>query len=572
MKIIHLINRLAWTTLMCWSVLIAPTRIAAIEAEQSELPSEQKDLQDIVRVGGNVVVGSNETCKDLVVVLGSVTMDGTAQKDVVVVLGNLTINGEAEGDVVNILGTTKVGPNAKIKGDLVTVMGSQSIHPTAQIQGDRVNVSPGAVVPNFDSIGDYFHQGIGRARPLAPGLGWTWILSGIGLLFYVLLALVFPRPVATCARVLETRPVASLVTGLLAFVFAGPLMLLLVISFLGILVIPFILCAMVLLLIFGKAAIYQLTGLQIGRQAKVEALQHPLLALIMGFVIFCLLAMIPILGFLVWGILIPLGLGCALLALFGGLKREPAVEKPTPFPPAPMPPYHDAQEQNAPAPAPAPATSTLNAVIEPVIPPLTTTPPTATTPSATSEPGVTPLTPPSSSVAAVPHVISDQGIPPLTSPPVPPKAPTSSTVPPFAGPPVAPDVSHLEMAALPRATLLQRAGAIALDFILMAIILEYLHVHHGWLLIWLAYHIAMWTWKSTTVGGVVMGLKVVRQNGRPIDVSVAAVRCLGAILSTVALGLGFFRIAWADDKLSWHDQIAGTMVVHVPKGVPLISI
>jgi len=584
MRVTHLFTKLACAALTCWSVLIAPPQIAAIDAEQSEptqqaeLLSEQKDLQDVGRFGANVTVGPGQTCKDLIVVLGSVTMDGTAQNDVVVVLGNLTINGEAEGDVVNILGTTKVGPNAKIRGDLVTVLGGQSVSPSARIDGERVDVSPGAFMPSL-ALGDYFHQGIGRARLLAPGLGWMWVLAGISLLLYLLLALVFPRPVANCAKVLETRPVASMIAGLLSFVLLGPLMLLMVVSLVGILVIPFIACGMVALLIFGKAAVYQYTGLQIGRQAKVEALQHPLLALAIGFVIFCLLYMVPILGFLVWGILIPLSFGCALLALFGGFKREHAEVKPTPIPPVPMPPEYplppayDAQGQNA----PPPPTTAMNAIIDPEMPPLasatplTSAPPVATEmPKSMSDPGMPPLTstlPPATETPPLTSTPPFTSTPPLTSNPGP-----SFTPPPFASPAAPPDVSHLEMAALPRATLLQRAGAVALDFLLMAIILTYLHVHFGWLLIWLGYHIAMWTWKGTTVGGVVMGLKVVRQSGRPIDAPVAAVRCLGSVLSTVALGLGFFRIAWKEDRLSWHDQIAGTMVVRVPKGVPLISV
>jgi len=564
MKVTHLFTKLACAALTCWSVLIAPPQLVAIDAEQpeptpqaeSESHSEQKEIQDVVRVGGSVTISPGETCKDLVVVLGSVTMDGTAENDVVVILGNLTINGEARGDVVNILGSTKVGPKANIKGDLVTVLGGQSINSSAHIDGERVDVSPGAIIPNMDSFGEFFHEGIGRARPLAPGLGWMWVFAGIILVLYLLLALIFPKPVATCAKVLETRPVASMVTGLLAFVLTGPLMLLLVLSLVGILVIPFIACGMVALLFFGKAAIYQFTGQQIGRQTKVDEIQHPLIALAIGFVVFCLLYMVPVLGLLVWGVLIPLSFGCALLALFGGLKREHAEVKPTPIPPAPMPPEYptppvfNAQGQNAP---PSP-TTTLNAIIDPGMPPLTPTPSSDVTTPLTS-------TPPATSTPLL------NSMPPLMSEPQPP-----FTTPPFPGPGAAPDVSHLEMAALPRATLLQRAGAIALDLLLMAIILEYLHIHFGWLLIWLGYHVGMWTWKGTTVGGVVMGLKVVRQNGRPIDAPVAAVRCLGSVLSTVALGLGFFRIAWKEDRLSWHDQIAGTMVVHVPKGIPLISV
>jgi uncharacterized RDD family membrane protein YckC len=35
-------------------------------------------------------------------------------------------------------------------------------------------------------------------------------------------------------------------------------------------------------------------------------------------------------------------------------------------------------------------------------------------------------------------------------------------------------------------------------------------------------------------------------------------------------GLGFFWIAIDDNSQAWHDKIAGTVVVRVPKGVPLV--
>jgi uncharacterized RDD family membrane protein YckC len=38
----------------------------------------------------------------------------------------------------------------------------------------------------------------------------------------------------------------------------------------------------------------------------------------------------------------------------------------------------------------------------------------------------------------------------------------------------------------------------------------------------------------------------------------------------IVVGLGFIWIAIDDDKQSWHDKIAGTAVVRVPKGVSLL--
>ena len=80
----------------------------------------------------------------------------------------------------------------------------------------------------------------------------------------------------------------------------------------------------------------------------------------------------------------------------------------------------------------------------------------------------------------------------------------------------------------------------------------------------------MWKLRGSTIGGIVCGLKVVRLDDRPLDWSTAVVRALGCFLSFVVMGLGFIWVAFDDQKQSWHDKIAGTTVVRVPKGVSLV--
>jgi uncharacterized RDD family membrane protein YckC len=80
----------------------------------------------------------------------------------------------------------------------------------------------------------------------------------------------------------------------------------------------------------------------------------------------------------------------------------------------------------------------------------------------------------------------------------------------------------------------------------------------------------MWKVKGTTVGGIACDLRVVRLDSRPVDWPTSCVRALGCILSFCALGLGFFWIAIDPGKQAWHDKLAGTIVVRVPKGMPLV--
>ncbi|MEW6306552.1 MAG: RDD family protein [Verrucomicrobiota bacterium] len=133
---------------------------------------------------------------------------------------------------------------------------------------------------------------------------------------------------------------------------------------------------------------------------------------------------------------------------------------------------------------------------------------------------------------------------------------------------VAGSSSAMDEALLPRVGFWRRFWAMALDALLFVFLLGMLGPVA--VILWIAYHVAMWQWKGTTVGGIVMGIKVVREDGRPVSFAVALVRSLSSIFSLMALGIGFFWAGWTRDRQSWHDKIAGTIVVRVPKGMPLV--
>ena len=49
------------------------------------------------------------------------------------------------------------------------------------------------------------------------------------------------------------------------------------------------------------------------------------------------------------------------------------------------------------------------------------------------------------------------------------------------------------------------------------------------------------------------------------DVVAASLRFVAALLSWAAVGLGFLWQLWDRDRLTWHDRISGTRIVHYPK-------
>jgi uncharacterized RDD family membrane protein YckC len=137
-----------------------------------------------------------------------------------------------------------------------------------------------------------------------------------------------------------------------------------------------------------------------------------------------------------------------------------------------------------------------------------------------------------------------------------------------------------EALTLPRASFWERMGAGFLDLIIIGIVVGLLprfldHLVDGpplFLLVALAYSSSMWAWKATTIGGIVLNLKVVRLDDQPVTFAVALVRGLAAALSFIVVFLGFFWMIWDREKQTWHDKIAGTVVVRQPRSAPLVCL
>lgn len=468
-----------------------------------------------VVVGSNFTLDEDEVVDDVVVISGNAVIKGHVTGELVVIGGAADVSGRVDRQMTVVLGSVSLRPTAEIRDELTVVGGTLEREPGAKVR-KHPNVVPGfGILPRWQSLQSYVVHGLMLGRPIAPQVGWVWKAVGISLLIYLMVAVLFPRPIQACVQALERRPVGSFFMGVLVFILVGPLTFLLAVSMVGIPVIPFLFCALIVAFLFGKVSVYRFAGAQFGKQLNVQFLQLPLVAFLVGAVLFCLLYAIPFIGFLVWGAVIPFGLGAAVLAAFGGMRRE------------------DSGRTNNVAVPPAPAPGPAGAA--------------AAAPSA--------LTPATGSSPAGPGAVASYAAAPSSSVPMnPPLLQTGG--------------SPAELISLPRAGFWRRTCATILDVLLFVFVM--IVTGPKALLLWLVYHIAMWAWKGSTVGGIVMGVKLVRVDGRPVDVGVALVRAAAALFSALVGGLGFFWAGWDRDKQSWHDKIAGTLMVSLPKGMPLL--
>jgi uncharacterized RDD family membrane protein YckC len=79
------------------------------------------------------------------------------------------------------------------------------------------------------------------------------------------------------------------------------------------------------------------------------------------------------------------------------------------------------------------------------------------------------------------------------------------------------------------------------------------------------FFITSWLRGGQTLGMRAWRLRVERESGEAMDARTGIVRFLGGILSVATGGIGLLWL-WVDrDELTWHDRLAGTRVVLLPK-------
>jgi uncharacterized RDD family membrane protein YckC len=124
----------------------------------------------------------------------------------------------------------------------------------------------------------------------------------------------------------------------------------------------------------------------------------------------------------------------------------------------------------------------------------------------------------------------------------------------------------------PRASFLQRLGAALIDAILVGIVVALLEAVLGrglGGLLGLALGIGYYGYlegsgSGQTIGKRALGIRVYDfRAGGPIGTSRGILRYFARILSTIPLFLGYFWMLWDDEKQTWHDKIAGSVVVPV---------
>jgi uncharacterized RDD family membrane protein YckC len=511
----------------------------------SNLPRGQS-ADSVVSIFGSST--SDGEAGDVVSILGDTRVTGPSSDGAVAVLGNVYIDGKVDGDAVAVLGDMELGPHAEIDGNVVAIGGTLQRDPAAIVRG-----SVQSIFGSFGSVGwlrSWIHHCLlyGRPLALAPGLGWAWGLAFACLALYAALALLFREGLTRCVQTFEAQPGQSVLAALISMLLTPVLVVLLCVTVIGIAAVPFVVFGLLCAGLFGKAVMLAWLGRRVTGRQGTGALSHPAVAVLIGGVLVLALYLVPFIGFLVYKLLGLLGLGAVVYTLILAARaHQVAKEGP--------------RSASATAFGAAPSSSASSGAPSSASP----TPPSSASPAPSSSASSTPSGSSSSTPLGNAAAATGEAPPPGAAPAPDPRGPSPAAEAPRtqAPPPIT--------ASLPRAGFWIRIGALLLDAILVGFLMGvFHHGHHFELLVLATYGAVMWKLRGSTIGGIVFDLRVVRLDGREVDWETAIVRALGCFLSLAVAGLGFFWIAFDEQKQAWHDKIAGTVVVRVAKGTPLV--
>jgi hypothetical protein len=299
------IQRLFALGTLCAAFLILLVSPAAAQSGDKDL-----DIDDQVVLNGRLLLPEGQSVDSAVIFNGPATIDGTVRDSLVVVNGRTSIAGTVDGDVVVFNGAVSLTSTAVVRGDLVT----QSTPLVAQ--GARVGGSQQSIATRFDV------ENIGFASRVAWWIGYSVSTLVLGLLLLLLLPNLDARIRAAWRRTGESVG------------FGVGLFFLIPIAA-GILLVTIVGIPLGLFLLLGLALIYTV-GYVVGAQVVGRLIVSPpasrYLAFLVGFVILRVIALVPVLGGLVWLVAAIVGLGVLAVA---ARRAEPPMEMAHPVPERP---------------------------------------------------------------------------------------------------------------------------------------------------------------------------------------------------------------------------------------------
>lgn len=281
-------------------------------------PRGDEGGEPFVVLTGRLVVGADEIVDEAVIFNGDAVIDGKVSGNLVAFNGDVRVSGRVGDDIVVLNGQATLTDGSSVGGDVISRR-TPDIAPGATVGGEVRDTQP------FD---------FNRPTFAFVGRVLIWVATSVSSFLLGLALILFtPRAADALARAATERLGASLGFGVLAF-FGLPLVALVAaVTLIGLPLGLGVMLALGFIYWLG----YTCAAFALGRRL-LSPPRHRLLAFLAGWAILRALALIPVVGGIVWTLATVWGLGAlAIGARTAGRVPKPVSGSPTIPPPPPAP-------------------------------------------------------------------------------------------------------------------------------------------------------------------------------------------------------------------------------------------
>ena len=230
----------------------------------------------------------------------------------VMIAGNTSIHGTVTGNVLIIGGNVELASGAYIKGKL-QVIGGQVIGDRQYVenisQDNGWNIIPAAtkLLMHPHTVWDLRKHSDIRIT-IAKFVFFT--------LAYLLLVLIFPRPINAISTLLTRRPIVSILFGVLTFIIIPVVAITLILSIIGIPCLMLGVCLLVPFALCGKAGIFFTLG-----STLLAGRLRPL-SVIFGYIPYFMATEIPYIDWVTFIVFNSIGIGLCILLILSALSTR----------------------------------------------------------------------------------------------------------------------------------------------------------------------------------------------------------------------------------------------------------
>lgn len=256
--------------------------------------------KDLVRLGRGAVINEGETVDHVVVIGGDLDVKGIVKDDTVIIGGNLNVasTGQVLGDTVVVLGKINKEFGSIVSENVVELSAGKWFH------------KKGWILP-FAGV---------CAIPAAGMIGLAGLIAVSSFFaLFLLIAILFTNRVGNVSFYAQKHFWKSLLAGLISLLLVVPATLFLIVSIIGLPLVPLLFILISAATLFGFTAMSQLIGLKFFSAIK-KPNKPMVVEVIAGFIIIGLIAFIPIIGWSIKFIIWLTGLGGAIATKFGTSK------------------------------------------------------------------------------------------------------------------------------------------------------------------------------------------------------------------------------------------------------------